>query len=71
LRTLYGSAAFIPFTPPLNVVRYPAMSVPGGSGPHGLPIGVQLAAAPGREALLLAVAAQLETLRPWPRHAPG
>jgi amidase len=69
VRTMYGSAAFMPFTPLLNVVRYPAMSVPGGWSADGLPIGVQLAAAPGGEALLLAVAAQLEILHPWPRHA--
>ena len=36
----------------------------------GLPLGVQLAAAPGGEALVLSLARQLEDLRPWPRHAP-
>src|SRR6266487_1554754 len=68
--TLLGVTRFIPFTPPLNLVRFPAASVPAGRSSDGLPIGVQLAAAPGGEGLLLAVAAQLERLRPWPRHAP-
>ena len=56
--------------PPLNLVGFPAASVPAGTSADGLPLGVQLAAAPGGEALLLSVARQLETLRPWPRHAP-
>jgi amidase len=61
---------YMPFTPPLNLVGFPAASVPAGTSADGLPLGVQLAAAPGGEALLLSLARQLETLRPWPRHAP-
>ena len=69
-RTLLGLTAYMPFTPPMNLVGFPAASVPAGTSADGLPLGVQLAAAPGGEALLLSVARQLETLRPWPRHAP-
>jgi amidase len=69
-RTLLGVTAYMPFTPPINLVGFPAASVPAGTTDDGLPLGAQLAAAPGGEALLLAVARQLETLRPWPRHAP-
>jgi amidase len=69
-RTLLGLSAYMPFCPPLNLVGFPAASVPAGFSRDGLPLGVQLAAAPGGEALLLSVARQLETLRPWPRHAP-
>jgi amidase len=69
-RTLLGLTAYMPFPPPLNLVAFPAASVPAGTTDDGLPLGVQLAAAPGGEALLLSVARQLETLRPWPRHAP-
>jgi amidase len=69
VRTLLGLTAYMPFPPPLNLVGYPAMSVPAGFSADGLPVGVQLAAVPGGEALLLSVACQLETLRPWPRHA--
>ena len=69
-RTVLGLTAYMPFPPPLNLVGFPAASVPAGTTGDGLPLGVQLAAAPGGEALLLSLARQLETLRPWPRHAP-
>jgi amidase len=69
-RTLLGLSAYMPFCPPLNLVGFPAASVPATTSADGLPLGVQLAATPGGEALLLSVARQLETLRPWPRHAP-
>jgi amidase len=69
-RTILGLTAYMPFTPPFNLVGFPAASVPAGTTTHGLPLGAQLAAAPGGEALLLSLARQLETLRPWPRHAP-
>jgi amidase len=69
-RTLLGVTAYMPFTPPINLVGFPAAAVPAGATEDGLPLGVQLAAAPGGEALLLALARQLETLRPWPRRAP-
>jgi amidase len=69
-RTLLGVTACMPFTPPINLVGFPAAAVPAGATEGGLPLGVQLAAAPGGEALLLSLARQLETLRPWPRHAP-
>jgi amidase len=69
-RTILGLTGYMPFTPPFNLVGFPAASVPAGATDDGLPLGVQLAAAPGGEALLLSLARQLETLRPWPRHAP-
>jgi amidase len=69
-RTVLGLTGYMPFTPAFNLVGFPAASVPAGTSAEGLPLGVQLAAAPGGEALLLSLARQLETLRPWPRHAP-
>ena len=65
-RTILGLTAYMPFCPPLNLVRFPAASVPATTSIDGLPLGVQLAAAPGGEDLLLSVAAGSETLRPWP-----
>lgn len=50
-----------------NLAGYPAVTVPAGRHPNGLPMGVQLVAAEGREDLLLRVAAELERLRPWQR----
>jgi amidase len=58
------------FLGPWDLAGYPAMSVPAARHPTGLPIGVQLVAPPGGEARLLALAAQLEALSPWPRTAP-
>ncbi|MEZ5250515.1 MAG: amidase family protein [Ilumatobacteraceae bacterium] len=44
----------------ITVTGCPAISVPGGFTPEGLPVGVQLVAAPGRELLLLQVAHALD-----------
>jgi amidase len=51
------------FLTPWNLAGYPALSVPAGRHPSGVPIGVQLVAAPGGEPRLLALAALLESLR--------
>ena len=56
------------FTGAWNLAGWPAVSVPAGIDPAtGTPIGVQLVGRPGDEGLLVAVAALLERLRPWPR----
>ena len=47
------------FTAPFNVSGQPAISLPWTTSSSGLPIGVQLVAAPGRDALLVALATQL------------
>jgi amidase len=71
LANVRQSSRFAPFQNAWNLAGYPAASVPfGGLHSAGTPLGVQLVAPEGGEALLLSVARQLEELRPWPRHAP-
>jgi amidase len=68
--TLIGLTRFMPFPPLMNVIGFPAMSVPAGQTSNGLPVGVQIAAPRGGEPLLLSVALLLQTIQPWPRLAP-
>ena len=59
----------MPFTLPFNITGQPAISLPVHQTADGLPIGVQLVAAPGREDVLIRVAAQLEAAVPGPTGA--
>ena len=58
-------AEFSPFCAAYNLTGQPAVSLPLGWSPDGLPIGVMLAARPGRDVDLLAVAGRLEQARGW------
>jgi Asp-tRNA(Asn)/Glu-tRNA(Gln) amidotransferase A subunit family amidase len=50
----------------LNLAGFPGVSLPLGTSPDGLPIGVQIIGRPHEEELVLAVAETLETSRgPW------
>ncbi|MGW8331681.1 amidase [Streptomyces sp. NPDC055897] len=64
------NTACSPMTPPWNLSGRPALAVPFGSLPSGLPGSVQLVGRPGSEHQLLDVAAQLEELQPWRRTVP-
>jgi len=57
--------AVVRFTAQFNQTGQPAISLPMAWNADGLPIGVQLVAAYGREDLLLQVAGQLERAQPW------
>jgi amidase len=58
------------FLLPWNMTGQPAISLPLGRSRDGLPVGVQLVAASGREDVLLRVASQLEAAHPWAAHRP-
>ena len=60
LNTIYGR-----FTIPWNFSGQPALSLPLHVSSSGLPVGVQLVAAFGREDLLIRIAGQLERMHPF------
>ena len=53
------------FTIPFNVTGQPAMTICSGFGEGGLPVGIQLAARPFEDALLLRVCQAYEAATPW------
>jgi amidase len=57
--------AIVAYAPVANAAGLPAISLPLHTSPAGLPIGMQLMAAAGEEALLLRVGRQLEEALPW------
>jgi amidase len=60
----------IGYTPIHNIVGAPAMSVPLEEV-DGLPVGMQFAARPGDDALLLHLAFELEAAHPWAHRSPA
>lgn len=54
-----------------NMTGVPAISLPAGLLPSGMPFGLQLTSARWSDRMLLDIAAQWERAHPWPRTAPG
>jgi amidase len=63
--------SFMPYTAQFNVTGQPAVSLPLHWTADGLPVGVQLVAAFGREDVLVRVAAALEQAAPWADRRPA
>jgi amidase len=61
----YGFEIPIQCTIPHNIMGTPAISLPLFMSSQGLPIGVQLAASPALDHLVLQLARQLEIALPW------
>ena len=51
-------------TVPATVAGQPAVTIPWGEAPNGLPVSLQILAAPGSDTRLLAVAALMEQWQP-------
>jgi amidase len=68
-RNMSVNVNYAPYAAPWNVAGLPAIVVPVGLRPDGLPLAIQLVGPPDSELLLLAVAGQFEVLNPWQRHA--
>ena len=64
------AAEFVPYTPIVNAMGNPAMSVPLFWNEEGLPIGTHFIGRFGDEATLLRLASQLEKARPWKKKRP-
>ena len=62
---LLNATPMAAYTAMFNVTGQPAISLPLHATPEGLPVGVQFAAGPWEEAVLLQLASQLEQHVPW------
>ena len=66
-----AAARLTAMTSPFNLTGLPAISIPCGFTAAGLPVGLQLAAAPWREALVLRAARAYERATSWGERRPA
>jgi amidase len=70
LANVTANARWAPWTAAWNLAGLPALVLPAGNRPEGLPLAVQFVGPPGAEGRLLWVAEELERRKPWRRYAP-
>ncbi|MGH9301778.1 MAG: amidase [Acidimicrobiales bacterium] len=64
-------AMAVPFTMVANLCWNPAISLPAGLSPEGLPVGMQVMGRRHGDDVVLRLARIFEQARPWPTHALG
>ena len=65
--TVATTATVVPYTHLLSFAHVPALSIPCGAPPGAAPVGVQLAAARGRDGLVLRAGAVVQAETDWHR----
>jgi len=58
---------WVTFTPLQNIAGSPAVSLPTGHAPDGMPVGVHFSARRGQDRLLLELASEYEAAHPFAR----
>ena len=61
---------YIPYTLPANLTGLPALTVPCGFTPAGLPVGLQLVGRPNAETTVLGLGGDYEGATPWHERRP-
>jgi len=65
-----GQLGWLAFTFPINMLGYPAITVPAGWTAAGLPVGLQIVGPRFADAAVLRAAAAFEALQPWADRRP-
>lgn len=69
-RALNFAANFAAFTTPWNLTGQPAISLPAGFTPNGVPLAAQFITRPNDEAVIIELATQIETVAEWAGRRP-
>ena len=62
---------YLPHTYPINMIGYPAASIPCGFSAERLPIGLHIVGRKGDEATVIAASAAFEEAKPWIKYRPS